>query len=340
MQVIPFKQHNAINSQSAERAKKPSFTGFLRHDSVYKCTLDSAFFRENNVLQSVITNLEKNFPKGAEILDFACSNGEEALSLLAQLKDKSKYSIKAFDVSGTALAYAKEGIHSVFSGFFDTFLLDKYLFGAKRQLKNAFFSLMNPAPKPGFMINDSSAYKKLSYNNPCFKEKYFKVKPEYEHSILFNRGDIRWLDKIETEKPVGAILFRNAFYHLCDNDIFLALNVKFRHLCRSNTEKIAKNVVDKVYDKLEKGGVFAIGEHFKDNVFLAGKFTPDLNKIPFGKCNFYSNEYAGAYNVKFAKKSPLVAELERDGRFEPIHYSSVEFLGKYFNCPTVWQKVK
>ena len=341
MQILPLEnsgKNKAINI--SHRKKSPSFGSFLRYDSVARCTLDSMFYRENDALLSVIRAVEKNFPKGAEILDFACSNGEEAISIFSQLKDRAKYFIRAFDISPEAIAHERAGIHSVFSGCFDSFILDKHSVAKKAKLRDLFFSVMEPVESPNIAINKSTAYFNFRDRNPEFTEKYFRVKDEHASAIEYRKGDIRSLEHIETQRPVGAILFRNAFYHLCNNKILEALQYKINLASSVDKREAAQSLVRKIYDKLDKKGVFAIGEHFKDNIFVADLNAPVEKTVRFAQSKFFHDKYMASGNVMFMKKSPLVEALEEGDRFSPIHYSAVEFLGRRFLFPTVWQKVK
>ena len=59
----------------------------------------------------------------------------------------------------------------------------------------------------------------------------------YKKLLNFEFGDIRALNNIEPDEKVSAILFRNAFYHLYDNEIM-------------NTLLFIKDTIDKkVYDR-------------------------------------------------------------------------------------------
>lgn len=332
--ITPNLSINGINTP-----KRQSFGSYLCIDRVSNSTLDSAFFRENKTLQTVIKNLEKGFPNGAAILDYACSNGEEAISLLAQLKNRFKYAIKAFDISPIALERAKTGEHSVFSGFLDSFLIGKTYSNEEANLKKLFLSVMQPIEKPSALINGSLTYTKLTNHLSDFEEKYFKVKNKYMTLIEYSKGDIRNLNNLEFDRPVGAILFRNAFYHLCNNRIIEALEGKNRNIFYSDKIDVAEDIVNKVHQKLEKGGVFAIGDHFKDNIFIADKSTPIKQTVKFKDTAFFTDKYVNAKEVLFIKKSPIVTALLKDGKFRPVHYSYVEFLGNTYKYPTVWKKV-
>lgn len=335
MQISPIKP----NIKGINTPKKQSFGSFLCVDRVSHCTLDSAFFRGNGILRAVINNLEKNFPDGAEVLDYACSNGEEAISILAQLKNRFKYPIRAFDVSSVALTQAKTGIHSVFSGFYDSYLLRESRSNEKSMLRSLFLSVMQPINKPDVSINSSKFYTKLSNKMHDFKEEYFKVQDKYITTIDYSKGDIRDLGTLKTERPVGAILFRNAFYHLCNNKILEILAGKSYLTPSANKVEVAENIVNNVYHKLDKGGIFAIGNHYKDNIFIADKNISLEQTVKFKDTIFYNEDYADAGDTLFMKKSPIVAALAKDGKFSPVHYSYVIFLDNIYKYPTVWQKV-
>ena len=86
---------------------------------------DTSFYRDPKTLFEATKILLEHFPGGCDILDFAGSNGEEAISLYSFLNDKEecKYKIYSYDTSEKAIALAKKGVYTVYRPWsFDFFL--------------------------------------------------------------------------------------------------------------------------------------------------------------------------------------------------------------------------
>lgn len=365
--------------------------------------VDSAFFRDYPTLMSVVNMLKENFPDGAEILDYACSDGEEALSLYALLgDDRDKFKITGIDINDDPIKLANEGVYSLFGGYLDSFLMP----GAKKgpteqELSRLFFEIMEPTDEPNKPLNNSPEFF-MTLNNakPKFsKQLFYKVKDEIKDNLEFKTGDIFKMDEEASNKKVGAIFFRNAFYHLMDNHdgekLLTGVAKPFRELdedffdeeeCEdfadifreksfSEKQAVADAIVDKVYDKLEIGGVFALGNSLNESIFLAGKNTPIEDTIRFGDTKAYQKRVDGlrkhvnnsfvradaklipliqtgrelmimkletledSADVRILKKTPMQIALERDGRFKPVYTSEVSSM-EGIEIPTVWIKVK
>ena len=100
----------------------PKFSGLLHVDSSNGNINDSWFYRDTATLKNAVENLKNDFPKGAEVLDFACSSGEEMISLKTLLED-AKYNIIGYDTSAEALKLGKKGVYTLFSQWYDSYLL-------------------------------------------------------------------------------------------------------------------------------------------------------------------------------------------------------------------------
>ena len=86
--VNNFKYSNYGFYSSVKTKQSPSFSSLkLKNDE--NNYSDTCFYRDADTLDCAATLLEKTFPKGTDILDFASSNGEEAISLYS-LIDKSR----------------------------------------------------------------------------------------------------------------------------------------------------------------------------------------------------------------------------------------------------------
>lgn len=149
--------------------------------------------------------------------------------------------------------------------------------------------------------------------------------------LKFEKGDIRNILEIMPEKKVGAVFFRNAFYHLTNNHIFEPIYDKptLDKIWFTNKEAVIEDVVSKVYEKLLPGGIFVIGNDEKEHIYQADKYTP--------REDYYFDDSTDEY-IRIS--SPLEKALRKDGRFRPVAasrcYSS--HMGD-FEVHTVWQKV-
>ena len=345
------QNYNMKSNLTVGKGTEPTFGSLLRFASRENCRMDSYFFRGTDALDVVIKELKDKFPNGGKIYDFACSDGEEAITLMAMLgkNDLQKYKINCYDVCLDAINLARKGVYSVFSGLGDDFLLDGEALASKSDKKKKFFelfhSIMIPTVAPKYSLSNTEKYFYVKSVIPDFKEKYFTLKPAFKKLLNFEFGDIRALNNIEPDEKVSAILFRNAFYHLYDNEIMKIFNGKKldNYSCgEKDKQKIVDSLIDKIHKKLEVGGTFTIGDYFSEHAFLANKFVANSDKEKFINMPFFSTRFEKFKNLFFMKKSPIVKALERDGRFIPIHSSPVTGypLNKPFSGVTVWQKVK
>lgn len=347
MQILPINCYiNTHKTKTASPPKNNTDRSFLHagdtisfsslktsSEQPYK-HLGTAFYRDLYTLLNVTKLLQDTFPEGADILEFAASNGEEAITLHSLLNDKNKiyYPIHSYDVSDKAIQLANLNIHSVFSDSHDTFLLKgKYRDDLLNDMSRCFNELMEEIPEPEIEINDKDFMEFRRFDDE-FKVKYFKVKDEYLKHFKVQKGDIRNLPEIMPEKQVGAIFFRNAFYHLTNNHIFENVYDKpiLDNIWNTNKEEVIEDVVSKVYDKLLPGGFFVIGNDEKEHIYQADKFTP--------REEYYFDDVTDEY---IRLKSPLEKALRKDGRFKPVVssrcYSSA--MGD-FMIHTVWQKIE
>lgn len=243
----------------------PNFKGYDGTSEDYNMPMRTSFFRDSETLEIATGLLKRNFPQGASILDYACSDGEEAISILALLDgdDENKYEIMALDKSSSAIKEAKKGRYREARGHGDeAFLFNPYedmISGKNRKLKDKFIKIMDETTR-----NEKRIYG-------------YTVKEKYQDKIKFQpfeQGDIFDINKINTSKPVGAVFFRNAMYQLLGRGFDYA-NQKNIYAQR---ETII-DLVDEVYNKLEPGGVFVLGNCIEDqyfNSFIAGYITKKM----------------------------------------------------------------
>lgn len=390
--------------QNLQMCSSVAFSGLIRIGKDFSKPVDSAFFRDYPALMSAVNILKENFPNGVEILDYACSDGEEAVSLYALLGDeKEKFHITGIDINDDPINLANQGIYSLFGGGFDEFLMP----GAKKtsdekELSNIFYEIMEPSDKPDKALNNGpNFYNTLLNAKPKFrKELFFKLKDDVKNNFEFKTGDIFKIDGENPDKKVGAVFFRNAFYHLMnsnDGEIIFIGGVQnaFKKMYETEgdasdiedeelsgvllsldeKQAIADEIVDKVYDKLEVGGVFVLGNSLNENIFIADEDTPNEDTVRFGDTKTYKDKlnilkkrannlfvkadtmfipmlkqgmeglalaheiFEEQADVRILKKTPVHKALERDERFKPVHYSSIAGIEE-IKVPTVWVKVK
>lgn len=340
----------------ANMRTKTSFKSLLHQDKAGFVN-DSSFFRDYKTLKIATDEIKKEFPEGAEILDYACSNGEETISLKCFLDDPV-YKIIGYDCSTDALKLAKRGVYTVFSNWYDSYLIqnnayppycaipDPYLPTQKEQvlLKEKFNKILEGIPFSSDYkdINNKSSFYSLKYDKRYFKEKYYKIREEFKPHIDIRRGNILNITELRTEKPVGAVFFRNAIYHLCENNIDEVVFQNSAVNININRKSILKDLVDRIHKVLDKNGLFVIGAHIKDHIFWADKFTESTNKIklqdtPFMKGSKFAKD---CKDVICTKVSPLIEALTEDGRFVPIGYSKVSEFWNSISVPTVWKKIR
>ena len=347
MQILPHYNKNKINSNSQIKNREINFNGLMWLDPKTYAPLDSWFFRDYTTLKTATDEIKNSFPQGAEILDYACSNGEETISLKALLPD-TKYKITGFDTSESALKLANRGVYTVFSHWYDSFLLpNTYPKSKEAHLKNSFYNIMEetfPAPQDR-LINNKKAYFDIKKSIPEFLEKFFCINSEHKNSIDIRRGNISNLDKYRTSNPIGAVFFRNALYQMIGNDLNESIEQRKTTEFIYNKKDIINNFVDKLYSKLDKGGVFVIGDHIKDHLFLADKNTPDDEIIFFKDTPFFNPEnkfHRQASYLRLFKESPLRIALEKDKKFKAVGFSKtwLDIGGTKVKVPTVWKILK
>lgn len=334
--VNNFKYSNLGFYSSVKPKQSPSFSSLkLKNDE--NNYSDTSFYRDMQTLANSAYMLEKTFPNGTDIIDFACSNGEEAISLYSLLNHKSnKYKIYCYDTSDKAVELGRKGVYTVYSPkSFDYMLLPDYKFPNATQkqkaylndLRSCFNSIMEETNKPSYEINDISYISQLE-KLPDYKIRYYKLKDEHKNNIKIDKGNINNIDKLLPNKKVGAVLFRNAMYIETGN--LSANEFSFSEDLNINKKEIIERIVDKVYDKLLPGGLFILGDVEKDHVYIADNHVKEKDKI-----------FIRGYCTSIYKNSPLWEALSKDGRFEPVLYKKVDspvILEKGEKVPTIWRK--
>ena len=353
--VIMRVENNVYNNYYLRNkpAQNINFGGILHIDPRTKEINDSWFNRDGKTLQKASDEIRANFPNGADVLIYGCSTGEENISFKTYLPE-SKYRAIGYDTSGSALRLGKRGVYSVFSGWYDSYLLP---FDSKREIKGKYpdeyenllkfrekfydITYEVPACNEYRDINNKTDYMKLKYSNPSFVEKYYCLRSNYKNQMDLRHGNFLDVGKVRKERPVGGISFRNALYHLCENNVNEVLNFDTPSGSIKNKKNLIENLVNGVYRTLDDGGVFVIGNHLKEHLFLADETTPKENVINFCDTPFYVESNANHRAHKFMKcfkTSPLVEALLKDGKFEPIGFSDVTTYHCKVRVPVLFKK--
>lgn len=259
--------------------------------------ISTAFFRDFPTLDFAANYIRKTFPQGTNILNYACSNGDEAISLaamLSELNSQKIYKIIGLDIDPKAIRIAKKGIHIISDWDRDNFLQKE---GAilTQKLQQKLLEFLTP----------TSEKIKENHIKSFAKKEYYQRNDNALAGILefrpHTQGNIFDAASFEPEKPAGAILFRNALYHITQNE---------SGSLTYNLDAIEK-VANAVHKRLDKNGIFVIGDFFLEHL----------------------------YNVRAnLKKIPLTTNILRaHGGFKPIFTTKVESYEDI--VPTAWQKI-
>lgn len=347
---------NSLNSY--KYAHTPNFCGFNGYtsDSVSKnkqqySIHETAFFRDLDTMQFAAHYITKNFSNGTNIADFACSNGEEAYTLLMLLnqnnKDK-KYKITGFDISPTVLEKAQTGPFRVEPKYQNTegFILsnpefcDEY----ERPLRQVFHECFSRVPEQYFTYrfqNGSvqSIEDKISQERDlnkllelkCFREivadsgfsfynAFIPKKDFVENSFDVKQGDISDIsDLIKADGKTGVVFFKNAWYHILGSK----LTYDTSRLNMDGADRIIKSV----HRILPENGIFVVGSLINDHLFHNQK----------GNLKIQNGIEIEAY-----ESSPFHDLLRQNG-FKPIFYEKIKNIADKtyqtkVHLPSVWKK--
>lgn len=337
----------------------PNFTSLLHVDPRTGNINDSWFNRDIKTLELAAEEIHSSFPRGADILIYGCSTGEENISM-KMLRPEDMYRIIGYDNSADALRIGKRGVYTLFSNWYDSYLLPSSDFLAVEndsssllkqicqktyELRKRFHEVMYEVPPSREFrdINNKSSFLRLKYGKENFVEKFYRVRDSFKEQIDLRYGNFMNVGQIRKEKPVGGIFFRSAIYHLCNNNIneifeFNAAPQKF-----SNKDLLMENIVKGLHKTLDDGGIFVIGNHIKEHLFLADEAVPDSKKVNFEDTPFYNpkNTRHRAYRLlKFYKESPLIEALLKEGKFEPIGFSRVTSYACDVKVPVIFKKIR
>ncbi|HNW26132.1 MAG TPA: CheR family methyltransferase [Candidatus Gastranaerophilaceae bacterium] len=326
------------------------------------CINDSSFMRNLDSLGFVCDYLKKEFPKGANIADFACSNGDETYSLGILLHDcnkDKKYKITGYDISTKAIEDAEKGFLSLsynYDGVVARVLTkDRYVsrlgqdnenwLKIKSNFNECFqklgwdwekFNLQHPRAKKkvtklpcasGDAEIDLARVKFIQTQNNFVKagDYFVPKKGVFDDVIDFKLADIVNIDKELTPNKTGVVFFKNALYHLM-------YQIKDDKYLVDFDIKPVKELFSKIYSMLSDKGIFVMGALNADHLF-GRAVTADY----FHKINQDGKELT-VYDTSFVHQ-----EL-REAGFEPIFYEQDEktvndYLSPKVYLPSVWRKL-
>ena len=296
-------------------------------------SISTNFYHNSEVLQKAVKVIENSFPNGTDILVYAGSNGEEALSVNTLLHNRQKYKIYSIDKSSKAIDFAHKGIYAIHPLAEDGFLVNHNSEKNKQILSQIFHKNFIETNKPQDSIDNvyDPIYTIKFDNIELYPQRYYIPNKSCKDNISFIKGDINEIEQFNRNNKAGAIFFRNAIYQLTDND----LNGVFRYGNRPNLEKdkrkIINELIEKIYKKLETNGILILGNHLQEHLFIADKTVPLEDTILVDKTR----------NIRFMSKHPIIEALNRNGKFKPLFEFLIPGLGNNtLKIPLIWQKIK
>jgi len=367
-----YSQKNTINNQTmATRAQNISFKNLMRAAESNRLKLpDTFFYRDYPAQMAAAKYMQNNFKKNAMMIIAACSNGEDLWSQLSFFKNPKEWKFLGVDIEKNLIELANKMVYSV-----DNFGVDSFLMNPKNpcsEPENNLFQLFHKVfkygKKPPFEINNSETYAWRRHSK-SFKQEFFEVKDKYKPQAEFLVNNVNNIHEIDTGgRKVAGVAFRNAAYHDMENHLNEVISGYVDSAPKDiDRQAIANNLINNIDKTVDKNGVFMLGNHEKDHIFLTDNFTSpsDVRKVgdlpDFQKClksykdyiikyrqpklhKEYLEDWERVADIEFYAKSPIQSALERDKRFVPIFNSPVNFETDFFtekySMPTVWQKVK
>lgn len=319
-------------------AYSPSFTSYNKIDKTTGLSTSTSFYHDATVLEKASELIQETFPKGTNILVYAGSNGEEALSLNTLLKNRNNYNIYSIDTCDESINYANIGVYAIHPCIEDSFLISEPKTDDEKRLSNLFHKNFIEIPKPKKQIDNltDTIYRIQFDNKELFPQRYFVPNSTISKNIHYIIGDINNIKDFSlhsNNNKAGAIFFRNAFYHIVDNDLTGVLNYGDEPNLDLNKREVLDELVNnKIYNKLEVGGYLVLGNHLQEHLYIADKSVPIDDTI------LVDSER----NIRYMKKHPLLEVLTKSGNFKPVFNSVVEGLGQEndYKLPLIWQKVK
>lgn len=348
-----FKVSKVINNRHSFRGHNSETYDAPSKNQQTWCLHETAFFRDIDTMEFTKNYITKHYPNGTHIADFACSNGEEAYTLLMLLSEQNrdkKYKVTGYDISPRVLELAKSGPFKVNYTFTEGFVTQNYMYKdyPRKDYRKLFFDCFKRVPSKFLRYNpkygdeeyltarinkETNPQKRLELvrfreiikrhedfapNNAFITKKKF-VQDVFETQI----GDIADIEQlVKPDNKTGIVMFKNAWYHIMDswsrNDIS-RLNIKG-----------VGDTIGHINNVLPKDGILVVGTLEIDHLF-------DNEKTPVKTIKFNDNEIKTCENTIFHK-------LLFDNGFTPVFYEKVrDILGDFDKSkiclPSVWKKV-
>ncbi len=351
--IYPIQPYNLNNYRH-----KVSFRGYNNDTYHVKsknkmdyCIHETYFFRNIETLEFIKDYILKTFPKGTNIADFGCSNGEEAYSLgmlLSRQNKNKKYKITGYDLSQKVLDLAQSGPFEKAGGYSElTISNDSYYEKSDRKyLKDIFFECFNKLPAKYIDFNYTDEGKKLldeRIKNQTDLEKLLILKciknmmsnyHKYDSGNIylpkavfikgvfdFKQGDINDLSQIlKPDGKTGVIIFKNAWYHVTGSRHTYALD-------EIDLEK-AEKIMKAAHKILPENGILVVGNLQNDHLYSNNQ----------GRYFFQDGK-----RIRVCDDTPFHNALRKSG-FKPVFYEQIkdkydENIKKEIYLPSVWQKV-
>ena len=311
-----------------------TFTSYNKIDKNTGFSTSSSFYHDFPVLQKATKIIEKEFPDGTDIFIYAGSNGEEALSVNTLLNKHTKYKIYSLDISKEAVDFANNKIFAIHPLAEDGFLLNQNNYGYKKVLSTIFHKNFTEIKKPQTSIDNVTDFiYTITFGDVnLYPQRYFVPNKPFIKNINFLIGDINDIDMLNKKESAGAIFFRNAVYQITKNDLTGVLQYGDSPNIEINRKRIIQELIKKVYNTLKINGIFVLGNHLQEHLYIADKSIPLNETIPVHE----------ARNLRFMKKHPLIEILTMNGKFKPLYESVIQGLSKNnsLKIPLIWQKIK
>ena len=323
-----MKINSAMHSHSSI-----NFKSYNMIDNNTGNSISTNFYHDSEVLQKSVKIIENEFPKGTNILVYAGSNGEEALSINTLFEKRFKYNIYSIDKSSKAIDFARKGIYAIHPLADDGFLVNHNSENNKQFLSKIFHTNFIETDKPSFPVNNVSdpIYTIRFDNIDLYPQRYFIPRESCKENVSFIKGDIKDIEAFNNHQKEGAIFFRNAIYQLTDNNLSGVFKYGDRPNLETNKRKIIQELFDKIYNKLEMNGIFILGNHLQEHLYIADRTIPLEDTVLVDKVR----------NIRFMKTHPVIEALKKNGRFKSLFEFLIPGLGNNtLKLPLIWQKIK
>ena len=275
------------------------------------------FMRDFETLNFTQKYIKKHFPRGTDIAEFGCSQGQKPYSLLVLLDDANKD--KKYKITGYDCA---EVIDSTKRGFYKIDAREAVLSGNPK-LSKKFYEYFNKvsADDLDLMIKNEQKPDALEEYSKAKVHCYLSpgvnyVTPKKEKTegrIDFKVGDIRNISHILEPKKAGVVIFQNALYHIIGNHPSEKYNSELHPV---------KSLFEKIHKELPDNGIFVMGhlpeDHMWDPLSLNTKLIYQDNKR-IEVCN-----------------DTLIHHMLKKVGFEPVFYEKNNW---EIALPSVWKKI-